>query len=92
MRWAALTTLALLGGCGSIDTAPVAPFPAVCESQVYDDAKVKELLMKSAGSQSFARHHEDELKFAKIDAARRCMQTKGIIQPGGGVERPAVRN
>ena len=86
--------LAAIAGCGpiQIDSAPSADFPSQCESQVYADPTVKDLLMKSAGSITFARDHEDQLKYAKLDAAHRCLQNKGIIPQGGGVERPAVRN
>lgn len=84
--------LLALGGCGTFDQAPSAPIPATCEAQVYADPHVKDLLMKSAGSQFFARDHEDEVKFAKVDATRRCMQMKGLIRPGGVVERPTVHN
>ena len=82
---------AALAGCG-IDPAPVADVPSVCEAQVYADPHVKDLLMKGAGSTSFARQHEDELKFAKVDATHRCLQSKGLAPPGGGVERPAVHS
>ncbi len=84
--------MAALAACGPIrlDQAPVADYPAQCEAQVYQDPEVKDLLMKSAGSVTFARQHEDALKYAKVDAARRCMQRKGIIPAGGGVERPKV--
>ncbi len=91
MRAYALLLLPLVAGCG-IDTAPAAPIPSVCEAQVYDDPRVKDLLMKSAGSVGFARQHEDELKFAKIDAAHRCMQLKGLLPPGGGVERTTIHS
>ena len=90
MRAYALLLLPLVASCG-IDTAPAAPgIPSVCEAQVYADPTVKDLLMKRDGSITFARQHEDELKFAKIDAAHRCMQLKGLLPPGGGVERPTV--
>jgi hypothetical protein len=93
----ALVVLTALGGCdmfnfSHFDQAPAAPIPSICDEQVYADPHVKDLLLKSAGSPSFARQHEDELKYAKVDAAHRCMQQKGILPPGGGVERPAVRS
>ena len=89
MRAYALLLLPFVAGCG-IDMAPTAPIPPGCEAQVYADPRVKDLLMKSAGTSSFARQHEDELKYAKIDAAHRCMQLKGMLPPGGGVERSTV--
>ena len=83
--------LAALAGCGRFDTAPAANIPSQCDAQVFADPKVKELLAESAGSDFFARNHEDELKYAKADAAHRCLQQKGLLPPGGGVERPAIR-
>ncbi len=92
MRAFALVLLtATVAGCTRFDTAPAAPVPDVCEAQVYADPHVKDLLMKGAGSFNFARDHEDELKFAKLDAAHRCLQLKGLLPPGGGVQRPTVR-
>ena len=81
-----------LAGCGSFDIAPAASYPPQCEAQVYADPHVKDLLMKSAGSESFAMNHVEEMKYAKIDAAHRCMQQKGLAPPGGGVERPRIVN
>ena len=94
MRKLVLGGLALLAGCGpiTIDQAPNADIPAQCERQVYDDPVVKDILMKYAGSVTYARQHEDALKVAKVDAARRCLQRKGILPPGGAVERPAIRD
>ena len=92
MRRLAWVMLLGVAACGPIDIAPAANYPAQCESQVYADPHVKDLLMKSAGSETFAREHEDEMKYAKIDAAHRCMQQKGLAPPGGGVERPRVVN
>jgi hypothetical protein len=92
MRIFALALLATtMAGCAHFDTAPAAAVPDVCEAQVYADPHVKDLLMKSAGSFNFARDHEDELKYAKLDAAHRCLQLKGLLPPGGGVQRPLVR-
>ncbi len=87
-----LVVLLMLTACGSIDPAPNAPIPAVCEDQVYADPLVKELILKGAGSSFYALNHTEELKYAKIDAARRCMQLKGLAPPGGGVQRPTVRD
>ena len=91
MRASPILLLVALAGCAiHLDQAPVADVPAQCEAQVYQDPLVKDLLMKSVGSDTFARQHEDELKYAKVDAAHRCMQRKGIAPAGGGVERPRV--
>jgi hypothetical protein len=85
----AFAAVAALAGCG-IDPAPSAPVPSVCQDQVYADPLVKDLILKGAGSDSFRRNHEDQLKYAKIDAAHRCMQQKGLLTPGGGVARPRI--
>ncbi len=85
----ALAAIALLSGC-SIDEAPSAPIPAACEDQVYADPVVKDLILKGTGSDSFRLNHLDQLKYAKIDAAHRCMQQKGLVPPGGGVARPRI--
>ncbi len=85
-----LPGLLALAACG-IDTAPNAPIPAVCEDQVYADPVVKDLILKSAGSETYRLNHTEQLRYAKIDAARRCMQLKGLAPPGGGVARPIVR-
>ncbi len=94
MRLQALAVALLAAGCGPVrlDQAPVADYPAQCEAQVYADPRVKDLLMKTAGSDTFARQHEDELKFAKVDAAHRCAQQRGLTAPGGGVERSRVEH
>ena len=94
MRGVAVAAVVLIAGCGpvTLDQAPVADYPAQCEAQVYADPTVKDLLMKSAGSDTFARQHQDELKYAKVDAAHRCAQLKGLAPPGGGVERPRVEH
>lgn len=87
-----LTTLLLplaVAGC-AVDTVKQIPIPAVCEEQVYADPVVKDLLMKSAGTDAFRANHVNQLRAAKDDAATRCMQQKGLARPGGGVERPRV--
>ena len=78
--------------CTPFDTAPQAPIPAVCEDQVYADPVVKDMILKGTGSDSYRINHIEQLKYAKIDAARRCMQLKGLAPPGGGVQRPTVRD
>ncbi len=86
-----LPGLLALAAC-TVDTAPNAPIPSVCEDQVYADPVVKDLILKSAGSETYRINHVEQLKYAKIDATRRCMQLKGLAPPGGGVQRPTVRN
>ena len=92
MRLVSLLAVIVIAGCQSFDKAPAANIPAACDEQVYADPHVKDLLMKGAGSPQFERLHEDELKYAKVDAARRCMQAKGLTPLGGGVQRPTVLN
>ena len=92
MRGLAASLALGLASCGPIDMAPAAPIPPQCEAQVYADPHVKDLLMKSAGSEVFASDHIEEMKYAKIDAAHRCMQQKGLAPPGGGVERPRIQS
>ncbi len=91
MRWVLLPVLGVLGCAGPVDKAPAAAIPEQCSAQVYADPAVKALIMKGAGSESFLRQHQDELKYAKLDAAHRCMQQQGLAAPGGGVERPALK-
>ncbi len=88
--WCLLASLAALTACAWKDEAPAAPIPAVCERQVYDDPVVKDLILKGAGSENFRLENTERLKYAKIDASRRCLQQKGLLPPGGGVQRPNV--
>ena len=87
-----LPGLLALAACSSFDTAPNAPIPAMCEDQVYADPVVKDLILKGTGSDTYRMNHIEQLKYAKIDAARRCMQLKGLAPQGGGVQRPTVRD
>jgi hypothetical protein len=73
------------------DPAPAANYPQQCEDAVYADPTVKQLLAASAGSPTFARQEAERLRYAKLDAARRCEQQRGLVPSGGGVERPALR-
>ncbi len=84
-----LCVLAALGlsACYPLDEAPAANYPPACEGQVYADPKVKELIVRGMGSDNLRRNTEEQLRNAKLDAARRCMQQKGLAPPGGGVER-----
>ncbi len=94
MKRMAVAALVMLAGCNDFykfDGAPSANFPDVCNDQVYADPTVKRLIADSAGSSNFADQNVDRLHYAKLDAARRCMQQKGLIR-GGGVERPRIDN
>ncbi len=95
LRLAPVMALLILAGCGMFghfDTAPALPesIPPGCEDQVYADPKVKDLLMKGAGSENYRISHIEQLKFAKLDALHHCMQQKGLAPAGGGVQRPNV--
>ncbi len=85
-----LPVLLGLAACSSPDLAPAASIPAACEDQVYADPAVKDLIIRSMGSDTNRLNHVEQLKYAKIDAARRCMQLKGLAPAGGGVQRPAI--
>ena len=92
MKWPTLMLVSVcLSGCIT-DTAPFAPIPAACEDQVYADPVVKDIILKGTGSDYYRRSHDEQLKYAKIDAAHRCMQQKGLAPPGGGVQRQRVTN
>ena len=72
----------LLAGCaGKPDTVREA-----CERQALDAPEVKSLLMRAAGNVHFKLTHMDEIAVAKQDATVACLQSRGVIRPGG-VER-----
>ncbi len=92
MKWLALIVLPMgLSACLA-DEAPYAAIPAACEDQVYADPVVKDLILKGSGSDTYRAGHQEQLKYAKVDAAHRCMQQKGLLPPGGGVQRQRVYN
>jgi hypothetical protein len=78
---ALLALLTPLAACG-INQAPAANIPSICEDQVYADPLVKDLIMKGAGSEAFRASHLKRLQKAKLAAAGRCMQQKGIARSG----------
>ncbi len=82
----------LLAGCGTFNTGPRVDIPRQCEQQVYADPTVKDMIAKGAGSDGYRLTHENALKYAKIDASNRCLQQKGLLPPGGGVQRPQVQD
>ena len=81
-RLTPMVMLAALAGCEGLyplDRAPAADYPATCESQVYADPTVRDLLAKSAGSGNFALTNVENLRYyAKLDAAHRCEVQRGL--------------
>ena len=80
----------LLAGCGTFNTGPRVDIPSECEHQVYADATVRDMIAKGAGSDGYRLTHENALKYAKLDAVTRCLQQKGQLPAGGGVQRQRV--
>ncbi len=76
----------LLSACAG-DTGP----DAGCEAQVNRDPAVADLIMKGAGSESFKWQHEDDLRQARQRARIMCLQGRGVLRNGGGVEAPRAR-
>lgn len=81
-RGAALALLALLAGCG----APEPPADRACDEAVYNDPRVKLLMMKGAGSEYLQAADQYKLQAAKQDARLACLRSRGLMPPGG-VER-----
>ena len=79
----ALGLLALLAGCG----APEPPSDRACDAAVYNDPRVKLLIMKSAGSEYLQAADQYKLRAAEQDARLACLRSRGLAPPGG-VERP----
>ena len=89
-----LPLFALLAGCGggrdrdaAIAGVPVpAALASACDSQVNQDPVVKDLIMKGAGSEHFKLENEDTLRLARQRARLACLQGRGVLPRGGGVE------
>ncbi len=73
----------LLAACASRDP----PAVQACQAQANDDPEVRHLIAASAGSGSFAREHQSDLRDARRQATLRCLRARGIA-PQGGVEAP----
>ncbi len=86
--WLALPLL--LAGCGAFDSGPQVSIPPQCEGQVYADPTVRSMIADGAGSDGYRLTHLNALKYAKMDAVQRCLQQKGLLPPGGGVQRAPV--
>ena len=88
---ALLPALALLAGCGGgRDRPPTVAVPdavaSACESQVDADPAVTELMIKGAGTPQFQRDNQDRLRLARQRARIACLQSRGVLPRGGGVE------
>jgi hypothetical protein len=73
----------LLAACASDEP----PAVRACRSQANDDPEVRRLLAITAGTQSFAFAHNNELQDARQQAQLRCLRARGLAPPGG-VEGP----
>ena len=92
MRHFSWALLLACTACAVSPSRPVSPEVAACQENAYKDPVVKELIEIGAGSQYFMQQHQEDLKAAKADATLRCLQSRGLASPGGGVERPKVAN
>ncbi len=59
--------------------------PHECEMAVYNDPKVRELLIANAGVPSLIGENQNQLAFAQDEALRTCLRARGLL-PAGGVE------
>lgn len=84
MRRAVLCLGLLLAACGG-PSGPLTDEQA-CARQANDDPAVRDLLMKGAGSETFALENQRRLSAARQDATVACLRARGVIRPGG-VER-----
>jgi hypothetical protein len=82
IRAGGLALLIALAGCAHPAPTEDPAIPSVCEEEVYADPVVKDLIMKGAGSEAFRASHLKRLQKAKLAAAGRCMQQKGIARSG----------
>lgn len=77
----------VLAACASNEP----PAVRACDAQADDDPEVRHLLAASAGSQSFALQHYEELRDTRRQAKLRCLRARGLAPPGG-VEAPERSN
>lgn len=56
--------------------------PPACREAVYDDPKVRELMIAGAGAPSLRAENQDKLAFLQDEALRRCLQEKGLRKAG----------
>ena len=79
-----LLLLLLPAACSRGATPPAAG----CEAQIDADPVVRDLITKGAGSEHFKWENEGVLAQARKDAETACLQGRGVLRRGGGVERP----
>ena len=94
-RSGVIASLLLLAGCvgssfsrpyDAYGDAPPDSLRGQCERTVYEDPKVKEALARSAGTAG-----ADDIKALaeiKREAVQRCLNQRGGVGTGGGVELP----
>ena len=88
MRRLAWGLLAACTACAAPPpAAPVPPEVAACNDGVYKDPTVRDLIEKGAGSPTFMRDHDGDLRAAKAQSVLHCLQSRGLARQGGGVER-----
>lgn len=76
--------LLLLPAACTREAAPAAG----CAAQVDADPVVRDLIAKGAGSEHFKWENEGVLAQARKDAETTCLQGRGVLRRGGGVEPP----
>ncbi len=67
-----------LGACASDDSPQ-----AQCRRSAYDDPTVKDLTIRSLGSQGTAAELRADLNDAVNAATVRCLRARGLAPPGG---------
>jgi hypothetical protein len=82
---AALLGMLVLSACGSDEGAggPQSAAQRACDRQADDDPAVKELAIRSLGSQEEAYKLKFTLDQARLQARLRCLRAKGLAPPGG---------
>lgn len=74
---AALCLAALLAGCGG----PATPPP--CAGAADDDPTVRALMLRMLGNPHLDETLQGELRLARQEAVRHCLQAHGMLPPGG---------
>ena len=82
------TLAPLLLGCALLGCARESAQDAACDAQVNRDPVVQDLILKGAGSEHFRLESYDRLRLAKQRARLACLQGRGVVPRGGGVEPP----
>lgn len=81
--------LTFLSACSAPAPAVLATYrapeiPRECETAVYNDPKVRDLLTANAGVPFLIGQNQNELAFAQDEALRNCLRARGLR--AGGVE------